>query len=107
MTGSTMLLAETRENIYSAWADGTSSCVWGLSGLGESLINRDVREDGGVDTTGTYSISSEHPQMVTLCLYDGSARTMSEDVAPEVLRAMITRNTSDNAASAAFLTAGN
>ena len=28
---------------------------------------------------------------------------MSEDVAPEVLRAMITRNTSDNAASAAFL----
>jgi prepilin-type N-terminal cleavage/methylation domain-containing protein len=107
VTGSTILLAETRENLYAAWADGTSSCVWGLSGLGESLINRDVREDGGADTTGTYSISSEHPQMVTLCLYDGSARTMSEDVAPEVLRAMITRNASDNAASAAFLTAGN
>ena len=59
VSGTTILLSETRENLYSAWADGTSSCVWGLSPEGESLINRDVQgEEANADSTGTYSISS-------------------------------------------------
>ena len=108
ISGTTILLAETRENHYSAWADGTSSCVWGLSPEGESLINRDVQgEEANADNTGTYSISSQHPQTVTICLYDGSARTMSEDVSPAVLKAMITRNAADNTVTSDFLTAGN
>ena len=108
VTGTTLLLAETRENLYAAWADGTSSCVWGLSNTGETLINRDVQGlHQGANNTGTYTISSEHPEVVTVSLYDGSARTMSEDVTPEVLGSMITRDSSDNSAVAAFLTAGN
>ena len=108
LTGTTMLLAETRESLYAAWADGTSSCIWGLSEAGESLINRDVQgEANGATVSGTYAIASEHPQLVTISLYDGSARTMNEGVAPEVLGAMITRDSADNTATATFLTAGN
>ena len=113
ISGTTILLSETRENLYSAWADGTSSCLWAISPEpdGRSLINQDVQgEQAGTSNasnTGTYSISSEHPQTVTICLYDGSARTMSEDIYPQVLKAMITRNTLDNGAAADFLTAGN
>ncbi len=107
VSGTTLLLAETRESHFSAWADGTSSCVWGISPEGESLINRDVEGDEAIaDSTGTYSISSQHPQMVTVCLYDGSARTISEDVEPEVLKAMITRSEDDNAVSSSYLATG-
>ena len=109
MAGTTMLLAETRERLYAAWADGTSSCVWGLSSEGETIINRDIQGQvsGGSGLTGMYSISSEHPDVVTISLYDGSVRTMSEDVEPAVLRSMITRDSSDNGTAATFLTAGN
>ena len=110
LSGSTILLSETRENLYAAWADGTSSCLWAISPEPEglSLINQDIEGDvtgGDGSYTGTYSISSEHPQAVTMCLYDGSARTLSENVDTRVLKAMITRNATDNGAAAEFLPA--
>ena len=105
--GSTMLTSETREQNYAAWADGTTACIWGIDDDGEVAINRSLDSDDASQGWVKYTLSSEHPQAVTICLYDGSARTMSEDVEPEVLKAMITRDAADNAASANFLTAGN
>ena len=112
LSGSTILLSETREKLYAAWADGTSSSLWAISPEPEalSLINQDVQGEvagSGVGGVGTFSISSAHAQAVTMCLYDGSARTLSEDVEPQVLKAMITRNPADNGAAAEFLTVGN
>ena len=111
LSGSTILLSETREKLYSAWADGTSSCLWAVSAEPEalSLINQDVQDGvaGSGGGVGTFSISSDHAQAVTMCLYDGSARTLSEDVQTQVLKAMITRNPADNGAAAEWLTTGN
>ena len=107
LSGSTMLTSETREQNYAAWADGTTASTWGIDDDGEVTINRSLNSDDASQGWVKYALSSEHPQAVTICLYDGSARAMSEDVAPEVLKAMITRATADNGASANFLTAGN
>ena len=111
LSGSTILLSETREKLYAAWADGTSSCLWAISAEPEalSLINQDIQDGvaGSGGGVGTFSISSDHAQAVTMCLYDGSARTLSEDVETQVLKAMITRNPADNGAAAEFLTVGN
>ncbi len=107
LTGLSILTSETRESNYAAWADGTTACTWGVDDTGGTLVNQSLDNDDDSQGWVKYTISSEHPQMVTLCLYDGSARAISEDVEPQVLKAMITRSPSDNAASADFFASGN
>ena len=106
-SGSTMLTSETREPNYSAWADGTTASIWGINDDGEVAINRSLDSDDAAQGWVKYTLSSEHPQAVTIGLYDGSARTMNEDVEPEVLKAMITRNAADNMLTSDFLITGN
>ena len=106
-SGSTMLTSETREPNYSAWADGTTACIWGIDEDGEVAINRSLDSDDSAQGWVKYTLSSEHPQAVTIGLHDGSARKMSEDVEPEVLKAMITRNVADNMLTSDFLITGN
>ena len=119
-TSLTLLVVESREPNCSAWADGSTSSLYGLDGPSDSgkvTINNEHVESGTAfdatwgDASGTvpgmeYGISSEHPGVAVVSMADGSARSVTNDVSPSVLRAMITKDSADNSPISEYFSEG-
>ncbi len=119
-TSLTLLLVESREPNYSAWADGSTSSLYGLSAPSDTVVSTINNENGPTNDTfdstwgtanGTitgmqYGISSEHPGVAVVSMADGSARSVTNDVSPSVLRAMITKDSADNSPISEYFSEG-
>ena len=119
-TSLTLLVVESREPNYSAWADGSTSSLYGLSAASDTGVSTINNENSPTDDTfdstwgtsnGTitgmqYGISSEHPGVAVVSMADGSARSVTNDVSPSVLRAMITKDSADNSPISEYFSEG-
>ena len=119
-TSLTLLVVESREPNCAAWADGSTSSLYGLDGdssTGKVTINNEHVTSGTAfdtawgDSGGTvagmeYGISSEHPGVAVVSMADGSARSVTNDVSPSVLRAMITKDSADNSPISEYFSEG-
>ncbi len=119
-TSLTLLVVESREPNCSAWADGSTASLYGLDGPSDSgkvTINNEHVTSGTAfdadwgDASGTvpgmeYGISSEHPGVAVVSMADGSARSVTNDVSPSVLRAMITKDSADNSPISEYFSEG-
>ena len=100
----TLLLAETDEPMYAAWADGATVCMFGFDVNGvPDINNRSQRTTpyaaiGFNGSTGEMvnGPSSGHPNTMNVVLGDGSARSFPEDIDPLAWQAFITREPADN-----------
>lgn len=111
-TSLTLLLVETREPKYAAWGDGSTASLYGLDATGKVTINNEHVtlgtnfEDGWGADGMQYGISSEHPGVAVVSMADGSARSVTNDVSPTVLRAMITKDSADNSPISEYFSEG-
>lgn len=115
----TILLAETKENKYAAWWDGTTASIPGFHpGTGNVADDREPTPPKGVpalnvaangaqasfitkDQFGgkedmTWGPSSEHPGLVNHAFGGTETRSLANDVDPAAYRAMISRRSQDN-----------
>jgi len=99
----TLLLAETDEAQYAAWADGATSCMFGFDANGVPDINDRVGRTSAENyATGFNGATmkngpgSGHPNTINVVLGDGSARTLGDDISPSAWQAYITREPADN-----------
>ena len=106
----TLLMAETDEPAYAAWADGATICNFGFDATGNVDINDQAGRAAGADwATGfnganiTKGVSSAHPNTINVVLGDGSARTLAEDISPQAWQAFITREPSDNTFASQYI----
>ena len=108
-TSLTLLLAETREPKLSAWADGTTISLYAMSdtdpAAAKVTINNEHLTSPATDFDENWTadgmehgMSSEHPGVIVVSMADGSARTVTNEVSPAVLKGMITRDSQDNSA---------
>jgi type II secretory pathway pseudopilin PulG len=104
----TILLAETREQDYGTWMDGTTASLFGImtdeDGEATPTINRGGRfesylsaDDFGGSEDRQWGPSSEHPGIAIhlFCAYN--VRKISDDIDGELYRALITRDGDDGA----------
>ena len=121
-TSSTAMLAETREEDYAVWFDGTTAVVVGThpnqTGAGASAITVLNRGGAGAEaylqassgeTFGgssdwEFGPSSEHPGLVQHAFGDAAVHSVVQDIEYPVYMALITRRGKDNAAGASFFT---
>ena len=106
----TLLMAETDEPAYAAWADGATVCNFGFDAAGNVDINDRAGRAAGTDwATGfnganiSKGVSSAHPNTINVVLGDGSARTLSEDISKQAWQAFITREPSDNTFASQYI----
>ncbi len=116
-TSLTILLAETREPKLSAWADGSTSSLYAMSDTDPANAKVTINNEHLSDPTAKfdenwtadgmeYGMSSEHPGLIVVSMADGSARVVTNDVAPAVLKGMITRDSQDNSPISEYFTSG-
>jgi hypothetical protein len=104
----TLLMAETDEPKYAAWADGATACMFGFSADGKVDINNKAARTGNWAPTFNGAdiqkgVSSAHPNTINVVLGDGSARTLSEDITPNAWQAFITRAPQDNTYASQYI----
>ena len=106
----TLLMAETDEPAYAAWADGATICNFGFDANGNVDINDRAGRAIGTDwATGfngadiTRGVSSAHPNTINVVLGDGSARTIGEDINKQAWQAFITREPADNTFASQYI----
>ena len=103
----TILMAETDEDSYAAWADGATVGIWGSTAdltpdiddsANRTAANPEWNAAGFNGATGVIDkgVSSGHPNTVNVALGDGSARTIDKGIAPQAWNAFITLDPSDN-----------
>ena len=100
----TIMLTETREEIFAVWMDGTTASLFGLLGpptiLGTSLVNNNLTTlnrqtpyisdyAGGQDWE--WGPSSLHAGMAHHAFGDGAVRSVSDDIQGTVYSALITK----------------
>jgi prepilin-type N-terminal cleavage/methylation domain-containing protein len=111
-TSLTMLTVETRESKLAVWADGSTASIFGLDGDGNVTINNEHLAAGETQFTPqftdgmSYGPSSEHPGVLVISMADGSSRTVNSDIAADVFRAMITKDSQDNSPIADYFSSG-
>ena len=125
-TSSTAVLAETREETYAAWFDGTTAVVVAthpnqLAKDGSSPVTTLNRGGSGADaylqntsaTSGAtfggtadwqFGPSSEHPGLVQHAFGDSAIQAVSNDIDVAVYQALVTRRGNDLAVGASFFT---
>lgn len=95
----TIMLAETREEKYAVWMDGTTASLFGLTGpaatTGLTTLNRLSPYIAAGDFGGTedweWGPSSMHAGMAHHAFGDGAVRSISDDIQPIVYSALITK----------------
>jgi prepilin-type N-terminal cleavage/methylation domain-containing protein len=113
-TSMTLMMVETREPNQASWYDGSTASLYGIHTDGKPMLNNKHLATGethydslwGQGGGMEYGPSSEHPGVIVVSMGDGSARTIGDDVAPNVWRALITKDSSDNSPISDYFSGG-
>lgn len=97
----TILMAETRDQDYGVWIDGTTAALFGIKEEGDdeyTTLNVGGSREPYIDTKDfggsgdwRWGPSSQHPGIVHHALGDGSVRTIDDFIEPALYRGLITR----------------
>jgi prepilin-type N-terminal cleavage/methylation domain-containing protein len=104
----TLLMAETDEDTFAAWADGGTISLWGSGADLEADLGDRVRTTGSYESSFNgqdmvKGISSGHPNTINVVLGDGSARTFGEDIDSQAWNAFITLDSRDGTYASKYI----